>query len=118
MITLTTNNLESVVEVNVDGKITETDMEEFKEYFKLKKAADGKINLLLVIKEIEGYSMQGLIEDLKFEANHWKDVNKIAVTSDKKWLEIATKIGSYLPKIETKHFDRGQRDQALDWLNS
>ncbi|WP_226037914.1 STAS/SEC14 domain-containing protein [Aquibacillus saliphilus] len=118
MVTLRTNNMESIVEVNVDGKITERDIEQFKEYFKLKKSADGKLNLLLVINDIQGYSIQGLLDDLKFEANHWKDINKVGILSDKKWLEIATKISSYLPKIDAKHFNHNQREQAMEWLST
>ncbi|MDL4843180.1 SpoIIAA family protein [Aquibacillus rhizosphaerae] len=116
MITLRTNNLESVVEVHVEGKITETDMIEFKEYFKLKNAADGKVNLLLMIKDLKGYSVQSLIEDLKFDAKHWNDVNKLAVISDKKWMELVTKVSSFLPNMNAKHFNLTERDDAIDWL--
>ncbi|MDL4843116.1 SpoIIAA family protein [Aquibacillus rhizosphaerae] len=116
MLSVKQNPLDMVFEINVDGKITSSDMEKFKSHFKRQKEMHEKVNLLLVIHDIKGYSFQNLMDDLKFEANNWKEFGKIAVLSDKKSIATATKIGGYLPKINMKHFDMNERNQATDWL--
>lgn len=116
MILLKPNELDSVIEIEVDGKITEHDIETFESIFKDKKENNERLNLLIQITNMQGYTMKGLVEDLKF-AKHWNDFDKIAVVSDKKAIELGTKVSDYMPKIEVKHFNTDEKDSAKEWLN-
>ncbi|MDG5786798.1 STAS/SEC14 domain-containing protein [Evansella sp. AB-P1] len=116
MITIKPKNKEAIMEVIVNGKITTEDIEEFEMIFKEKKENYGKINLLMEVHEIQGYSMNAVMEDLKFSANHWKEFNKIAVITDKKWIGLGSKISNILPGVEVKHFDFDEKEKALYWL--
>ncbi|MFA9560020.1 STAS/SEC14 domain-containing protein [Evansella sp. AB-rgal1] len=117
MITVKPIDLEAIMEVVVNGKITKEDMEEFEQLFKEKKEKYGKVDLLMEVHEIQGYSMQAVMEDLQFSAKHWRDFNKIAILTDKKWIQIASNISNVLPGVEVKHFDLVERDKALYWLD-
>ncbi|WP_227935298.1 STAS/SEC14 domain-containing protein [Alkalihalobacillus deserti] len=115
MIAIKPNNLETVIEVVVNGKITKKEIEDFEKDFKEKKEKHEKTNLLLAVHETD-YSVKGLIEDLKFSARHWEEFHKIAVFSDKKWIELSAKISEYIPGVQVHHFDFGEREKALDWF--
>ncbi|WP_332698328.1 STAS/SEC14 domain-containing protein [Halalkalibacter lacteus] len=116
MIAIKPNNFETVMEVVVNGKIAKEDIEEFETEFKKKKAQTDKLNLFIAVYEIEGYSLQAIMEDLRFSASHWKEFHRIAVFTDKKWLEVSTKLGDSVPGVEVKHFEFGEREKALEWL--
>lgn len=107
--------MDNVIEVEIKGKITENDMKNFEDYFNQKKKNNEEINLLMCIDEIN-YSLDGFIEDLKFDTSHWDEFNKIALLSDKKWIEVGSKIIEYLPKIEVEHFNYNERDKAMAWF--
>jgi hypothetical protein len=67
---------------------------------------------LLDVHEI-GYSLQGLIEDLKFDRKYWNNFNKIAVVSDKKLVELGAELN---PQLEVKYFKHDDKDKAQAWL--
>ncbi|WP_407271227.1 STAS/SEC14 domain-containing protein [Radiobacillus sp. PE A8.2] len=116
MISVIPNGIDSILEVTIDGKIDAQDMEEFKAEFHQKRGEHDKLNLLLVVHDLKGQSLQAVAEDLKFEANHWDEFGKIAIISDKKWIEVTSKISGYLAKLEVKHFDVAERAEAEHWL--
>ncbi|MFP4698505.1 MAG: STAS/SEC14 domain-containing protein [Eubacteriales bacterium] len=115
MITIKTNEKPSIIEVEIEGKVKENDIKEFENYFKQKRKSQDEINLLMSIKEI-GYSFNGLIEDFKFESKYWNEFNRIAILSDKKWLEFVSKIADSLPNVEVKHFDYDEKEKAINWF--
>jgi hypothetical protein len=116
MIAIKPNDQSDVIEVQVADKVTAQDLKLFEEYFNHKKEVHDKVNLLMVVNEI-GYTPQGLFEDIKFDTRHWNDFNKIAVVSDKKWLELSTKVANALPSVEVEHFNLDEKDQAKSWLH-
>ncbi|MBU9711212.1 STAS/SEC14 domain-containing protein [Evansella tamaricis] len=115
MIALKTNQLDDVIEVEVNGKITAQEIKEFEDYFQMKKADNEKVKLLLVIRDVR-YSLQGVLEDLKFDMNHWRSFKKIAVVSEKKWIEIGMKMADYLPGVKVEHFHMEEQEKAKAWL--
>ncbi|WLR51673.1 STAS/SEC14 domain-containing protein [Bacillus tianshenii] len=118
MISIKPNHLEQVIEIEVEGKIMKHDIEEFETYMEQKREDGEKLDLLMEIRELDGYTMKGLMEELKFDTSHWNDFNKIAVISEKQWVEFSTKMSGILPKVEVKHFKPGERDVAIDWLRN
>ncbi|WP_185806793.1 SpoIIAA family protein [Bacillus salinus] len=116
MISINSNEIDHIIDVEVQGKISENDIHEFEQYFKQKKDNQEELNLLLVMEDVK-YSMNGLLEDIKFDIKNMKDFNKIAVVSDKHWVEMGSKITDILPGIEVKHFNDNEKDKAQAWLN-
>lgn len=111
-----TNELPGIMEVEINGEITENNMKEFKSHFDQKKEDHDKLKLLIEVKEMD-YTLEGFIEGFKFDINHFNDFEKIAVLSDKEWLGLSSKLADYLPKVEVKHFDSNERDKAIYWLD-
>ncbi|MFC0561318.1 STAS/SEC14 domain-containing protein [Halalkalibacter alkalisediminis] len=116
MIAIKPNHLGTVMEVVVIGKITKKNIEKFEREFKEKKEQHERLNLVLFLTELTGYSMQAIMEDLMFGARHLREFHKIAVFSDKKWMELSTRISEYIPGVQVRHFDFGKREKALEWF--
>jgi hypothetical protein len=113
-----TPNVDNVLEIVIDDEITKDDVEELEmKMEKLKKNTD-KVNFLVQFADAEGYTVKGMIQDMKAFSKHSKDVEKIALFSntDSKWVEFSNKIDSLVPGLETKEFELGQREEALKWL--
>lgn len=116
MLIVTPHYDEAILEAKIDEKVTKQDIDKFETHFKEAKTEDEKVNLLLEVEDIN-YSLQGLLEDLKFDMKHWNDFDKIAVLSDKKSIELGSKLPNMLPNLEVEHFSLSEKDQAMNWLH-
>ncbi|WP_368645216.1 STAS/SEC14 domain-containing protein [Alkalibacterium putridalgicola] len=114
-----TNDLPYVIEVEIDGEVTEEDIKDFEAYFKQKKENlinKDKLNLLMEIRSLN-YTIDGLIKDIKFDTSHLDDFDKVAMVSDKKWAEIGEKLVKYMPQVEVRQFDPEEKEQAKVWVS-
>jgi tRNA U38,U39,U40 pseudouridine synthase TruA len=57
-----------------------------------------------------------LVAHLKFVKDHHRKVQKIAVVSDSAILTTVPKIAGHFVHAEVRHFQRAERQEALDWL--
>ncbi|WP_456279076.1 STAS/SEC14 domain-containing protein [Bacillus sp. AK128] len=115
MLSIKTNDMPKVIEVEIEGKVTEGDINEFKDYLKQKEQKEDGVNVMLTVNEMK-YSFEGFIEDIKFEANHLDTFNKVAVLSDKKWISAFGKLANQIPDIEVENFELSERDKAVEWI--
>lgn len=117
MINFIENHSPNVIAFEVTGKVTKEDMLKFEAASSNKFDSSGKVNVLMIVNEFKGYTFKGLIEDIMFGFKHFKDFNKVAIVSDKKWLETMVKVESILPVAELKHFVKTEAEQAWLWIN-
>ena len=98
------------------GKLTHEDYQTITPI--IDSALDGvknpKVNVFLDGSELEGWELRAAWDDLKLGLKHGGEFNKIAILSDKKWQEYASKIGSWFISGEVKHFEI--ESEALAWL--
>ncbi|MBN6186870.1 STAS/SEC14 domain-containing protein [Aneurinibacillus sp. BA2021] len=106
----------STVMVEFSGKATKEDAEKLDRYVQERFREDEAFNSLAIIHEIDGFTIKGLTSGMKFDAKRWKQFNKIAVVSEKNWLDTLTEWGSYLPGIASRHFAKDEMDKAWEWL--
>jgi hypothetical protein len=105
------------ITMRVVGKLTHQD------YTKIIPMIDGalsavddpKANVLLDATEFEGWELRAAWDDLKLGLKHGSDFSKIAIVGDKRWLEIAAKVGGWFISGEVRYFE--QFPEALSWLN-
>jgi hypothetical protein len=79
-------------------------------------AASGKIRLLVEIEGFRHMEPEALLEKLKFAREHAKDIERIAVLSDRVWIKSWVKVGGLLTHNEVEHFDRSEIEAAWKWL--
>lgn len=116
MLTIKPAQFEDIIEIEVNGKVSKNDIEGFEAYVESRMADGRNLNLLMELHNLDGYTVKGLMEGFKFDMKHWNEFHKIAVISEKQWLEFSTKLSSLLPKMTMKHFKSGEKDAAIEWL--
>ncbi|MFT9849960.1 SpoIIAA family protein [Aneurinibacillus sp. REN35] len=107
---------ESTVVVEFSGTATQDDAQRLDRHVKERFSEDEAFNILAIIQDIDGSTVKGMTSGIKFDAKRWKQFNKIAVVSEKKWLDTLTELSSYLPGIDSRHFEKDQLDEAWNWL--
>ncbi|MDN6193695.1 MAG: STAS/SEC14 domain-containing protein [Alkalibacterium sp.] len=114
-----TSDVPHIIEVEIDGEITEDEMGELEERFNQKKNKHGKNNKLNLLVEVThiNYTLEGLIKEIGFDKKHLDDMEKIAVVSNDKWVKYAEKINQYLPNVAIDFFDTSEKEKAMTWLS-
>jgi hypothetical protein len=75
-----------------------------------------KIKALVDCIELEGWELRAAWDDLKLGLKHGNQFMKIAIIGNKRWQEVAAKIGTWLVAGEMEFFDN--EETALDWLST
>ncbi len=113
------NNLDNnIVEICLDGKITEADL--FRIVIQLEADIEkhGKLRILEEIRHTDGIDPILLWKDARFGLVHMHDFTHAAVVSDAKWMRtFAEAVGGVL-SAEVKAFERSQLGEAREWLVS
>lgn len=80
----------------------------------LKGITTEKVKILFDARELDGWDLKAAWDDFKFGLNHSSDFSKIAFVGNKKWEEMAAKIGSWFIPGDVKYFEN--ETEALEWL--
>lgn len=75
---------------------------------------DPKIKVLVDLNELEGWEARAAWDDFKLGLKHGNEFGKIAIYANKKWIEIAAKLGNWFTSGEVTYFEEEQ--DALAWL--
>ncbi len=73
------------------------------------------INALVDITELEGWDLRAAWDDLKLGFMHGGEFDKIAVVGNKRWMKLATAVGSWFLTGNAEFFS--DRDNAVSWLS-
>lgn len=111
------NNFNSnIVEISVEGKITEADFDRVILQLKADIEKHGKLRILEEIRNFDGIDSIILWKDVRFGLAHVKDFTHAAVVTDAKWMRTFAKaIGSVL-LTKVKAFEESQIEEARTWL--
>ena len=118
MIEYKNNPDDNVVELAIEGKISEADFERVITLMTADIEKHGKLRLLEEIRGFEGMDLVVFWKDARFGLKHVNDFSHVAVVADAEWMRaIATAIGNLL-SAEVKGFDRSSIEAARNWLNT
>jgi len=81
----------------------------------LEGITEPKVNVLFDGTELEGWEVRAAWDDFKFGLKHDNEFSKIAFVGNKKWQELAAKVGRWFMTGEIKYFE--EISDALDWLD-
>jgi hypothetical protein len=108
------NEGKSVV-VRVTGKLAATD------YAELIPAVDrlirlhGKLRLLFELTAFQGWEPGAFWDELKFDLNHFADIERIAIIGDKKWEQDMTAFYRPFTEATIRYFSVADAAQAWKW---
>lgn len=111
---------DNVLGVEATGKVTDEDYERvLAPAVEEKIAAHGKIRYVYVLgEEFEGWTLGGLWEDAKLGGGELGKWEKIAVVTDKDWIQHTVKGFGWMIPGEVKVFPVAELDDATAWASA
>ena len=108
---------ETSIGFKISGEVTKADYEALLPKLDEAIAAHGRINLLVVMEDFDFKGFDTAIADFEFGSHQYRQVEKAAFVSDKKWMERLVKImDPFTRVVEEKTFGPDQMEEAWAWV--
>ncbi len=117
-VTLKETNGGKVLEIQLSGKLTKEDYGHFVPEMERLIKAHGKIRLLVEMHDFHGWSAGALWQDLKFDARHFRDIERLAIVGETKWQHGMAVFCKPFTTAEIRYFGRAEIDLARTWIAS
>jgi len=118
MIEILPESTAACIGFKISGEVEAEDYENLLPKLDAAIAAHGKINLLVVMEDYEGFDgLEAAKADFRFGTQQYRQVEKAAFVSDKKWMGRMVKImDPFTRRTDEKTFDPGEIDAAWAWI--
>ncbi|WP_428774937.1 STAS/SEC14 domain-containing protein [Vibrio sp.] len=80
----------------------------------LAAVTEPRINVFFDATELEGFELRAAWDDVRFGLKHGAEFERIALLGNKRWQELAAKLGGWFTSGEVEFFDN--YDEAISWL--
>jgi hypothetical protein len=109
---------ETNIGFKMSGKVTIEDYDVLLPKLDQAISARGKINLLVMIDDLEGWKgLDAAKADFNFGTHEYRQVGKAAFVGDKKWQKWMVKImDPFTRRTDERYFEVGQLDDAWQWI--
>lgn len=102
--------------VSLTGKLTTQDYELFVPEIERLIEEHGELRMLIELIDFHGWTAGALWEDVKFDARHFRDIERLAIVGDSKWEKGMAVFCKPFTTAEVRYFDVSRRDEAESWL--
>ena len=75
-----------------------------------------KIRWYFEMENFDGWEIKAFWEDVKFDAGHANDFEKVAMVGEKKWEKWMTDLMKPFTSADVKYFDISQKQGAMEWI--
>jgi hypothetical protein len=106
----------NVLEIQVSGKLTHEDYEQFVPEFERLIQENGKIRILFEMTDFHGWEFAALWDDIKFDAKHFSHIERLAMVGDRAWEKGMSAFCRPFTTAEIRYFDHTEIAEARDWL--
>ena len=106
----------SLTVTGIFGTFEVVDFKRFETEVEQQLRARGKIDLLMDLTEMMGYTLDAVIEDIRFSREHARDVGRIALLSEKELVVWTALLSRLFVTAEIRVFD--DEAMAREWLGS
>ena len=107
-----------LLEVRVSGKLTHDDYRHFVPAFERLVKQHGKVRVLFEMVDFHGWGATALWDDIKFDLEHFSDIERLAMVGDKTWEKGMSAFCRPFTTARIRYFDRSAIEEARLWLES
>jgi hypothetical protein len=107
----------NVLNVRVSEKFTHADYEQFASRFELLLKQHGKLNVLFEMVDFHGWEIAAIWDDLKFDAQHFSDIQRLAMVGDKQWEHAISVLAQLFTSATIRYFDAAAINEARAWVS-
>lgn len=105
-----------LLEVQLSGKLVKEDYALFVPTVERLIKEHGKIRMLVKMLDFHGWTAGALWEDIKFDAKHFNDIERIAIVGETKWEHGMAIFCKPFTSAKIRFFDCAVGNEALVWL--
>jgi hypothetical protein len=116
MIQYSTQPGSPVVEITVEGTLTNKDLEEAINGLHSRFDQDGKTRVIEIIRHFTGMELAALWTDIRLGVPLARKVDRVAVVADQKWIRQLAELGRLFTKAQLKVFALDELAQARAWI--
>ena len=107
----------NVLGVRVSGTVTGDDYERFRPVIDERVRQHGKVRLLIWMDAFDGWGdLDAAWEDLKLDAAHPVDVERLALVGDGEWHAVTAWLDRLFVPDEVRSFSEALLGEAWDWV--
>jgi hypothetical protein len=107
-----------VVEITLEGKLTDADFRQAIERLRADIEQNGKTRVLERIEHFTGMEPAALWTDLRLGWPLAQKITKAAVVADAAWIRKLTELGRVLTRAEVRTFRPDQLEEARSWISA
>jgi SpoIIAA-like len=107
---------DKVLAFKMSGKLHDGDYKTFVPMIDAAIARLGKVRLLALFHDFQGWDLHALWDDTKFATTHCTKIERIALVGDKTWEKWMAKVCKPFTMAKLRYFDVSEMDAALAWL--
>lgn len=78
----------------------------------------GKLRILIAMHDFHGWTAGALWEDIKFDMQHWRDIQRLAIVGESKWEAGMATFCKPFTTAKVKYFDQANLEDAKAWIVS
>ena len=104
--------------IEITGRLAAEDYEQFVPVIERLLKEHGKIRMLIEMHDFHGWTAGALWRDIKFDARHFKDIERVAMVGESKWQHGMAVVCKPFTAAKIRYFNRSSVDQARAWLIS
>ena len=113
---ITIDNAPNQVNITVFDEFTLADYKEFEEQINYKIQFHGKVNLLLDLRAMVGFTIDVAWEDIKFSRQHSRDFGRIAVLTNDQWATWSAWVSQWFVDADVRVFEEEDEATAHAWV--
>lgn len=102
--------------VLITGKLTREDYDRFVPQLEQLMHSEQNLSMLVELRDFYGWDVGGLWEELKFDAKHLNDMERIAMVGDRAWQKWMTDFCKPFTTAKIEFFEKPQLEQAKLWV--
>ena len=107
-----------ILDVNLHGRLERRDFDQIVPETERLIQKYGKIRIVVTLHDFDGWDLGAAWEEIKWEAKHFNDIEKIAIVGDCRWHERMASLCNPFTTAEVRYFNLDGLDAAYQWVDS
>src|SRR5262245_20726868 len=110
---------DNIYRLDISGVLSKADLDRSQDFLlaAMERAALGKVRLLVVLGDFQGWDSRSNWSDLTFYIRHGDRIEKIGIVGDQRWRDLAMMFAAAdLRRAPVEFFDAASVDDARKWL--
>ena len=104
-----------VAEIRIVGQVTQNDMDNVLPKLEALIEKHGEIRIVEIVESFDGFDPTTILDGIKFDIQHLRDVTHAAVVSDIPWIGFLSRASGMVMPVTIRAFSMRELDAARAW---